>query len=204
VTDQKKSMTFRVLTQLEEDTRERHAGADAQRLALTSEPVTAATYRRFLLRLHGFEAPVEAGLNYTPGLADVIDVRARLHTRLLRSDLAALGIVDLTRAARAAIPLFASVHEALGWMYVIERGRMLHSILHRHLQTTLPALTATASTYLSAERSAARSMRELGATFETVVRSEHDVDRVLGAAHAAFQAQTHWNSDAPPARHHVA
>jgi heme oxygenase len=198
-------MTFRVLTQIDEETRARHAEADTQRLAIMTEPATPRLYRRFLLRLHGFESPVESALQSTPALADLIDLRARLHSRLLRSDLAALGIVDLTRVTRcAAVPRFRHVLEALGWMYVIERGRMLHSILHRHLSVTLPALAAVAAAYLSAERSAARRMRELGATLDSAVRSEDDVERILAAAHGAFQALALWNTEARPPRQRVA
>ena len=185
----------RALTRIDDETRTRHAEADAQRLSLTSEPPTPALYQRFLVRVFGFEAPVEAALHATPGIADVFDVRARLHTRLLRADLAALGIVDLTGAPRCrAIPPFTDVLEALGWIYVVERGRMLSSIVQRHLEQHLPGLAVTATSYLRAERSAGKRMRELGATFDSLVRSEADVDRVLVAAHGAFRAQSHWYS----------
>ena len=195
----------RALTRIDDETRARHSEADAHRLSLTSEPPSAATYRQFLLRLYGFEAPVEAALQATPGIADVFDVRARLHTRLLRADLAALGVVDLTRAPRSGtVPLFHDVLEALGWTYVIERGRMLSSIVQRHVAQHLPALGATATSYLRAERSAGTRMRELGATFDSVVRSDTDIDRVLVAAHGAFRAQSHWFSAAESARRRTA
>lgn len=185
----------RALTRVDDETRARHAEADAQRLSIMSAPVTAATYRRFLVRLYGFEAPVEAALQRTPGIADVFDVRARRHIRLLRADLAALGIVDLTGLARCGgVPQFHDVLEALGWIYVIERGRMLSSIVQRYLEQQLSALAGTTTSYLRAERSAGNRMRELGATFDAVVRSEADIDRVLAAAHGAFRAQSHWYS----------
>lgn len=190
-----------VLTRVDDQTCARGADADAQRLALLGEPANLATYRMFLVRLYGFEAPAEIAFQMTAGLTDVIDVRARLHTRLLRSDLAALGIVDLTAIARCElVPRFASVLEALGWMYVVERGRMLHSILHRHLQEKLPALASSAATYLGSERSAARRMRDLGATLDSVVRSEGDVAVVLDAAQSAFRAQTQWYAADQPQR----
>jgi heme oxygenase len=191
----------RPLTRIDDETRARHADADAQRLSLTLQPATAARYRRFLLRLYGFEAPVEAALHTTPGIADLFDVRARLHTRLLRADLASLGIVDLTHAPRSrSTPPFSDVLEALGWIYVIERGRMLSSMLLRHIEQTMPALAATTTSYLRAERSAGTRMRELAATFDSVVRSDAEVDRVLAAAHGAFRAQSHWYSDAEQPR----
>ncbi|MBV8756840.1 MAG: hypothetical protein JO257_06190 [Deltaproteobacteria bacterium] len=194
-----------VLTRIDDQTSAPGADADAQRLALLGEPADLATYRSFLVRLYGFEAPVEVALQMTSNLNDVIDLRARLHTRLLRSDLAALGIVDVTAIERCTlIPRFPDVLEALGWMYVIERGRMLHSILHRHFQQKLPVLAASAATYLASERSAARRMRELGATFESVVRSDLDVDHVLHATQVAFRAQAQWYAYEQPAQSHVA
>lgn len=45
------------------------------------------------------------------------------------------------------------------------------------------------------ERTAARRMRELGGTLESVVRSDGDVAHVLDAAHGAFRAQASWNAD---------
>ena len=194
-----------VLTRVDDQTSAHGADADAQRLALLAAPANVETYRGFLIRLFGFEAPVEVSLQMTAYLTDVIDLRARLHTRLLRSDLAALGIVDSATISRCpSIPRFASVLEALGWMYVIERGRMLHSILHRHLVQNLPTLAQSAATYLASERSAARRMRELGATLDSVVRSDRDVDVVLHAAHGAFRTQAHWYSDEESPRRNVA
>ena len=105
---------FRLLTQIDDETRARGAAADEQRLSIMDIPATTATYRAFLLRVHGFEGPVEAALHVTGGLLDIIDLRARLHTRLLRSDLAALGVVDLTRVPRCTtIPRFGDVLEAV-------------------------------------------------------------------------------------------
>jgi len=194
-----------VLTRVDDHTSVAAAGADAQRLSLLAEPANSATYRAFLARLYGFEAPAELAFQMTAGLTDVIDVRARLHTRLLRSDLAALGIIDFTAIARCIrIPRFHSVLEALGWMYVIERGRMLHSILHRHLQEQLPSLSGVAGMYLGSERFAASRMRELGATLDSVVSCQADVDDVLVASLAAFRAQSRWYHESTGMQRQVA
>ena len=194
-----------VLTRVDDHTSVAGAGADAQRLSLLAEPANIATYRAFLARLYGFEAPAELAFQMTAGLTDVIDVRARLHTRLLRSDLAALGIVDFTTITRCIrIPRFHSVLEALGWMYVIERGRMLHSILHRHLEEKLPSLAGVAGMYLRSERFAAGRMRELGATLDSIVTCHADIDDVLVAALGAFRAQARWYSEAPGMQRQVA
>jgi heme oxygenase len=187
---------LRPLTRIDDATRDLLIEADSQRIRLTEHPATAARYRRFLLRIYGFEVPVETALAATPGIDDVLDVRARLHTRLLKSDLAALGIVDLAGVARSRSVLqFGDVLEALGWIYVIERARMLGSILQLHLVQHLPCLAATSTSYLRAERTAATRMRELGALFDSVVRSEADAHRVLVAVHEAFRAQAHWYAE---------
>jgi heme oxygenase len=196
---QPKQSRFRVLTRIDDETRSRGATADEQRLSMMNTAPTTSTYRAFLLRVYGFEGPVEAALHMTRGLTDIIDLRARLHTRLLRSDAAALGVVDLTRSPRCPnIPRFADVLEALGWMYVIERGRMLNSILHRYLEERLSEVVLAAATYLRSERSAGTRMRELGDTLDSVVQSDADVDRVLVAAHGAFRAQAQWYTEAQP------
>lgn len=194
-----------VLTRVDDHTSVAGAGADAQRLALLGEPVDVQTYRAFLARLYGFEAPLELAFQMMGGLTEIIDVRARLHTRLLRADLSALGLVHATTIARCtSIPRFQSVLDALGWMYVIERGRMLHSILHRHLLQQQPAVASIAGMYLASERFAARRMRELGATLDAVVTCDRDLDHVVDAALDAFRAQALWHRPAPAARRHVA
>src|SRR5262245_55870598 len=128
-----------VLARLDQQTRHRHALADADRLALVAANVTVDSYRQFLERVFGFEAPVEFALLMTPGLGELVDRRSRVNVRLLKCDLSALGVANIARLPRCRhVTPFRSPHEALGWLYVVERNLLLHGVLRRHLQKQLP------------------------------------------------------------------
>src|SRR5262249_39162902 len=112
-----------LLARLDQETRHRHAFADADRLALVTSTVTADEYRRFLERVYGFEAAVETAIQMTPGLGEVIDLRSRVQLRLLKSDLTVLGVTNLARLPRCkSVAPFHAHHDALGWMYVLDRN----------------------------------------------------------------------------------
>ncbi len=195
-----------VLARLDRDTRQRHASADNDRLVLMSTTVTPELYRAFLVRVFGFEAAVETMLHMTTGLDDVVDLRSRVHVRLLKSDLAALALTSVAHVprCRSVIP-FACHADALGWMYVVERNMLLHGVLRRHLESRLPEQLATAGAYLAGnERNAGARLRELGEALDAIARPPVMADRVVAAAHAAFRSQRHWFADAAAPRARVA
>lgn len=195
-----------VLGRLDHETRPRHAQADSDRLCLMTSHATPAGYRGFLARVYGFEAPVGAAIQMTPGVRDVLDLRGRGHLRLLVSDLAALGISTLEAVPRCAggFP-FRTVEDALGWTYVIERNMLLHGILRRHLEKRLPEEIARGGAYLAGnERAVGARMRELGAALDVVAKRPGYVDRIIAAAHAAFRCQRHWFAEVVPPRAQVA
>src|SRR5690348_11044993 len=110
--------TSMLLARLDHETRHRHAVADADRLALVTSTVTSEEYRRFLERVYGFEAAVETAIQMTPGLGEFVDLRSRVQLRLLKSDLAVLGVTNLARLPRCkSVAPFHAHHDALGWMY---------------------------------------------------------------------------------------
>src|SRR5437868_12190691 len=80
----------RTLIQLNLATQEHHIAADAAWLELLVPGVTRARYVEHLIKVYGFEAPLEAALRYTPGLSSVIDVRPR--AGLIAQDLMRLGL----------------------------------------------------------------------------------------------------------------
>ena len=191
-----------VLARLDLETRPRHAQADNDRLCLLTSHPSAEDYRAFLVRVYGFESPVEAAIQLTPGLAEVLDVRERRHLKLLISDLAALGIPSIDKLPRCCnVPPFPTVEDALGWAYVIERNMLLHGILRRHLATRLPEQVARAGAYLAGnERAVGARMRELGAVLDLIAKTPVTVDRIVVGAHAAFRCQRRWFGDAVRSR----
>lgn len=189
-----------MLARLQRETKTCHAAADEDRLAILASAPTLPVYRQFLTRIHGFEGPVEATLARAPQLDEWIDVRGRTQLRLLRADLAALGVLDPARLPRCAnVPPFEEPAAALGWIYVLERNARLHGVIERHLRGALPEPMKQAGSYLGGRaRSAGVRWRELGDTLDRLARSLYLADAIVQAARAAFRVQHGWYAQAAP------
>jgi heme oxygenase len=129
------------LVRLNAATRQWHAAVDDSWLELLRPTVTVADYLGQLVRTYGLVAPFESACKYTSGLARIIDMRRLQRAGLIAQDLLAL---DLTPSQVASVPtcpaitMFATIGEALGWLYVIERTTLLADGLVRHVHHTLP------------------------------------------------------------------
>ena len=174
-----------MLRQLDYATRAHHVQADAARIALFQHGVTRERYVEFLARVYAFEAPIEARWKQMPDLMRVIHVEPRIRTGYLLSDLRALGVVpDLLMP-----PSFVGVEQALGWMYVVERGRRLNGMLHRHLTRRLPAETMLGGNYLVASSSTSgHRWEELGRVLDEFTHTAVMTDQIINAANRAFKA----------------
>lgn len=172
-----------MLTQLDYATRAHHVPADAARMALFSQGVTRERYVDFLSRLYAFEAPVEQRWKRIAGLDKLIDVDLRVRTPYLLSDLHALG----AEAELLPMPNFVGVEQALGWMYVIERGRRLNGMLHRHLLRRLPAEAMLGGNYLIASSPSGVRWEQLSLALDRAAYNSGAADQILNAAHRAFR-----------------
>jgi heme oxygenase len=180
-----------MLARLEVETRPYHASADGLWRDLMEGTVTPATYMHHLVRVYGFEAPLEAALAYTPGLPCVIDVRSRVRSGLIARDLLELGIsaAKITELPQSMIAPFANVAEALGWMYVSERSSLLHEPVRRYLVARFPHLEGAMS-YLGA--AGAERWREFVDALEPYVRTRALQQQVANAARDAFRCALDW------------
>jgi heme oxygenase len=183
----------RTLIQLNVATRAQHAEADAPWLDLMVPTISKQRYLDHLIRIYGFEAPLEAAFHYTPGLSALVDLRPRVRSGLLVQDLMHLG---LSAARIAHLPqrfaAFGSATEALGWMYVIERSALLHGSVRRYLLKRQPDL-GDAVTYLSAyEGIAGQRWSDLGDALEAVASDPGGLRQVVRAANQAFNALCDW------------
>jgi heme oxygenase len=185
-----------MIERLNEETRAHHADAEADFDVLFENETTARHYMMFLVKVYGFEAPLESTLAMTPNLELMIDLKERTKAGYLAQDLMALGL----RPAQIAelpqcltIPQFRGAAEALGWMYVVERTTLAHSVLRRHLLTRLPREMRNASNYFSAYTGVVGSRwRKFGTVLDDVARHPAIADRVVGAANDAFRGQRRW------------
>ena len=185
-----------MIERLNEETRAHHAEAEMDFDVLFQPETTPEHYLAFLLKTYGFEAPLESMLQMTQNLELVIDLKERTKAGYLAQDLMAMGlrpheIAELPQCL--AIPQFRGAAEALGWMYVIERTTLAHSVLRRHLQTRLPRELRNASAYLSCYAGVVgMRWRKYGATLDDVARHPAIADRVITAANDAFRCQRRW------------
>jgi heme oxygenase len=186
----------RTLIQLNLATREHHLAADAPWLELLVPTFTRRQYIEQLIKVYGFEAPLEAALRYTPGLSALVDLRPRLRAGLIVQDLMRLG---LSPGRIAALPqrftTFSAPAEALGWMYVAERTTLLHGSLRRYLSLHIPEVAA-ASNYLSVyDGMVGQRWSDLGEALDTVAYLPSVKHRLLRAATQAFEALCGWFQD---------
>lgn len=181
-----------MLARLDQETRDQHAEVDVYWLDLMASGVTREQYRSLLVRLYGFEAPLESALAYTPHLV-VADRRERTLSGLLAQDLLALGLSPskIARLPQCSLAPFRDPAEALGWMYVVERATLLHDAVRRYLEGRLPATAAFG--YLSAYEGVAGSRwHELGRVIDEVARLPTAPEHILSATRRAFACQREW------------
>lgn len=180
-----------MLARLDAETRPYHASADELWRELMEGGATPAAYMHQLVRVYGFEAPLEAALAYTPGLSQLIDIRSRVRSGLIARDLLALGIsaAKIAELPQRLLAPFATVAEAFGWLYVSERAALLHEPVRRHLAARSPRL-AGATSYLAAAGPA--RWEQLAEAMEPFARTRAVQRQILGGAHDGFRNLLEW------------
>ena len=185
-----------MIERLHADTRRHHAEADTDFDVLFRTNCSASHYLAFLLRVYGFEAPLESALALTPNLELMLDLAERRKAHYLVKDILALGLepAELDDIPQCmAIPQFRGAAEALGWMYVVERSTLAYCVIRRHLLTVLPREMSRASEYLQSYTGVlGRRWREFGTLLDDIARQPAIADRIVTAANEAFRAQRRW------------
>lgn len=185
-----------MIERLDEGTRLHHAEADADREILFHDDAAPADYLIFLMRVYGFEAPLESALAMTPDFELVLDLRERHKASYLAQDMLAIGLRPHEVAEMSqclTIPQFASAAEALGWMFVVERATLAHGVIRRHLLTKLPREMTHASAYLQRYEGVVETRwRQFGAVLDDVAHHPAVADRIVVAANDAFRGQRRW------------
>lgn len=174
-----------MMSQLEYATRDHHMAADAGRIALLAGPLTRERYEDYLTKVYAFEAPIEARWQKIEGFESIIDIRPRLRAGFLVTDLTTLG----ARAEHPAAATFVGVEQALGWMYVVERGRRMNALLHRHLIRRIPQVMTLAGNYLNASSPCGARWQQFGDALDRFANNHVIVEQLINAAHHAFRFQ---------------
>lgn len=145
-----------------------------------------------LIKVHGFEGPVEAAIAYTRGHRPAPDLRS--HSGFIVEDLMALGLRPNQIALLPQYPLapFDTPEEALGWCYVLERAIAVHEPVKAYVEARMTTV-AHACRYLGAtqDRTAAR-WRHLDALLARYDDDDRAQATIVAAAHAGFRAADEW------------
>ena len=173
------------LLRLELETHAYHRDADQVWLDLLQPFLTRGQYAEQLARTYAFEAPLETALAYTPHMGSLTGTRAR--SRLLAHDLFALDY-PLAKLTPRLIAPFASVSQALGWLYVIERSTRLFEMVRHNVAARLPDAPAE---YIS-DPYAGQRWTDLAQVLDRIARSRRIGDEIIHAAHDAFRSQLDW------------
>jgi heme oxygenase (biliverdin-IX-beta and delta-forming) len=186
------------LMRLNLETRAFHEAADEGWRSLMTPTVSRSQYVTQLVRVHGFEGPLEAALAYTRNLDLVIDIHERFRAGFIAQDLLAMGFrpLEIARLPQCDIAPFGSPLEALGWTYVSERATLVHDEVRRHLSVRLPEVK-DATVYLSSsEHHVGARWQDFGRRVEHAVRSPRMFDELLAGATAAFREWIDWSTRA--------
>jgi heme oxygenase len=185
-----------MISRLDQETRAHHADADADCDVLFLPDLAASDYLLYLVRQYGFEAPLESSLAMTPGLELMLDLKERFRAGFIAADLLALGLRpgEVAELAQCmVIPHFRGAAEALGWLYVVERATLTHSVVRGHLSARLPDEMSRASAYLSRYAGVVgMRWRQFGQALDAIARTSAIADVVIESARDAFRAQRRW------------
>jgi heme oxygenase len=184
-----------MLARLNLETQAYHAAADEGWRSLLSTDISKFRYVQQLKLAYGFEGPLEAALAYTPSLDGIINVHERYRAGYIAQDLIALGMRpgEVARLPQQTIAPFANPLEALGWMYVADRGTPLFDEVRRYLAVRLPD-AREACVYLSAnDGHVSARWQALGQALDRAARSPRMADEIIAAAHAGFRAWLDWS-----------
>ncbi len=185
-----------LLSQLNASTRQFHADVDEPWLGLLRPDVAPSDYLSVLVRTYGLVAPFESACKYTPGLGELIDLRQLTRAGLIAQDLIALGLAPAQVSAIEtcpAITMFMTLHEALGWLYVIERSTLLQDGVRRHLQRRVPQVER-ASSFLASYDDGHWSM--FGQVIEAMGTNAEVMQEIISASHRAFEVARGWLKNA--------
>lgn len=183
-----------MLTRLNLETQAFHALADSGWRGLLAPEISTASYMSELVRVYGFEGPLEAALAYTPHLGLAINVHERYRAGYIAQDLMTLGMLpgEVARIPQLLIAPFASPLEALGWIYVAERSTPLHEEVRRCVAARIPQ-AKQACVYLTAnEGHVGARWHSLGQALDKSARTARMADEIISGAHAGFRAWLEW------------
>jgi len=189
-----------LVNQLEQVTRRWHPDVDEPWLEMFRLDVTKRDYIHQLVRMYGFESQLESAFSRTLTLRYVVKPQRIMRAKTIARDLFALGLTpwDLA-AAPVCTPItpFSTVHQALGWLYVVERINVQHLGLGKHLQRRLRGMERSCA-YLSMFDTETNHWEPFGEVLERVTFRHEQVVHIMDSAKAGFELMKRWFESTTP------
>lgn len=185
-----------MLLRLALETGPHHSAADEDRLDGLHITRTAE-YRRFMQRVHGFEAPVENAAVKILGQDSEL-AREHCYTRRLHDDLLKLGLdARSIEVLPSAAPVLRTSADAYGWMFVLVRNRLIAGQLSRHVSRTLGHSVVGSTSYLDASSDKPGLRLRMFGDMLCAAALKLPAASIVAAANEAFRAQRLWYAGAP-------
>jgi len=187
------------LRRLKQETAELHARAE-QHVRILDDDATVADYRRYLVAMHGYHAPIEQRLAAHAALAAVgYDAAPRQKRTLIERDLARLGDPRTAWPDCHRLPELGPLPRAIGAAYVLEGSTLGGRYILAKLPPALAPLRGQATAFLEgygAETGA--RWRAFGDVVLRAIGSADDEDEAIAAACETFARLIDWLAQHEP------
>ena len=178
-----------LLGRFKDATAELHREAERY-VRILDRGATLAAYRRYLLAMHGFHAPLEACLARNRELdASGFATATRRKTPWLEHDLRALAVHEIAACDR--LPDIATLPRAIGAGYVTEGSTLGGRFILAKLPPAIAGVKGTATRFLEGYGAATGAMwRAFAVVAETIAPDDHA--EAIAAACETFERLIAW------------
>lgn len=178
---------------LKERTSDLHLEAE-RHVRILDPDATEATYARYLTKMYGFHAPLEAAFA-RHAVLEASGFRAAQRTKRawLEHDLAALGIDASPPPLCTDVPVLGNLRRAIGVAYVIEGSTLGGRFILTKMKPRFGHLIGRATRFLEGYRDdTGARWKQFGVIANTVLYDEDAVASAIAGARETFQRLTVW------------
>ena len=183
----------RALKRLKAGTDDLHAQAE-RHVRILDADATDDVYRRYLERMYGFHAPLEARFaGHAPLAAAGFAAEQRTKASLLVADLARLGVRAATLPCCAQLPVLGDLARGIGVAYVIEGSTLGGRFILTHMRPALGHLIPHATSFLAGYGALTGPMwKQFASLCERLLVEDGAIDRAVVGARDTFAAMIGW------------
>lgn len=181
------------LRALKDQTQDLHERAE-QYVRILDRHATVEDYRRYLVAMRGFHAPIEACFADDSALEAVgFEANTRQKTHLLTRDLLHISPCAEATPRCGALPKTHTLSRRLGVAYVIEGSTLGGKFILARLPPALAPLRGTATHFLEGYGAATgERWRSFGGVVERAITTTEEITEAVAGARDAFSRMIDW------------